>query len=537
MIRKAFSLLFAVLTFSTGCDQLPGRPPLGPPLKSKVVQEQLDKQTDTIEAPALDFDKDWDVWYEYNIEGRKVGYSHVSGTRLDDGSSRSSQSTVRFQVEDQVAIRRGDSSFLQHLTTTSLETLNGQLNSFDSQLLVGPIKTQFTGHVQDQQLEVEAIRGSARTVTRLPWDIVYRGMIAVEQSLRRKPMTSGEKRTLKMLLPIKHKIATIELICSGTAAVAMKDGSYQRLIEIVSHESVDGTKISEQVLWTDETGLIQKTLRGDLVAYRADKATATERSVDRTDVIEATTVDVTGVLERPLAAKFVGFIVKPNTALVRAGGTISISPAPGQYVKKTENGEFQLFVGSGGAVNLPGFDGYEEQPSEKDSGANRFFDYNTAMIIGISNAAVKSRAELSTNELLTRLLPTTDQVLTRTSMDRGLTKASEVARTGRGDATDYAVLMAALLRRSQVPSRIAIGLVYDPGEKPGDTPRMKYHVWTLAFIDDRWIPLDPQLGAVAPPNRITLATTNLAEGNEYKVIARVLETLGRISVEVKRAKY
>ena len=122
-------------------------------------------------------------------------------------------------------------------------------------------------------------------------------------------------------------------------------------------------------------------------------------------------------------------------------------------------------------------------------------------------------------------------------MDRGLTKASEVARTGRGDATDYAVLMAALLRRSQVPSRIAIGLVYDPGEKPGDTPRMKYHVWTLAFIDDRWIPLDPQLGAVAPPNRITLATTNLAEGNEYKVIARVLETLGRISVEVKRAKY
>ena len=165
MIRKAFSLLFAVLTFSTGCDQLPGRPPLGPPLKSKVVQEQLDKQTDTIEAPALDFDKDWDVWYEYNIEGRKVGYSHVSGTRLDVGSSRSSQSTVRFQVEDQVAIRRGDSSFLQHLTTTSLETLNGQLNSFDSQLLVGPIKTQFTGHVQDQQLEVEAIRGSARTVT------------------------------------------------------------------------------------------------------------------------------------------------------------------------------------------------------------------------------------------------------------------------------------------------------------------------------------------------------------------------------------
>ncbi len=64
--------------------------------------------------------------------------------------------------------------------------------------------------------------------------------------------------------------------------------------------------------------------------------------------------------------------------------------------------------------------------------------------------------------------------------------ARELIAERRGTCAGYAVLLAALLRAAQIPSRIALGLVYVDGVFGG-------HAWVEAYLDGRWTPLDAAL--------------------------------------------
>ena len=66
---------------------------------------------------------------------------------------------------------------------------------------------------------------------------------------------------------------------------------------------------------------------------------------------------------------------------------------------------------------------------------------------------------------------------------------------------------------------------------------MDLHYWTLAFIDEQWIALDPTTGTTASADRITLLTTNLTGANEYADIGKAFELLGRLKIKVLRAQY
>ena len=67
--------------------------------------------------------------------------------------------------------------------------------------------------------------------------------------------------------------------------------------------------------------------------------------------------------------------------------------------------------------------------------------------------------------------------------------AAEVAKDLQGDCTEHAVLLAALCRARNIPSRVAIGLVYYPAAHG-----YAYHMWNEVWIENGWIPLDATLG-------------------------------------------
>ena len=63
----------------------------------------------------------------------------------------------------------------------------------------------------------------------------------------------------------------------------------------------------------------------------------------------------------------------------------------------------------------------------------------------------------------------------------GFATASEVARTGQGDCTEHAVLLAAMLRAEGIPSRVVSGLIY-VDRFLGHRQVFGYHMWTQAWI-------------------------------------------------------
>jgi hypothetical protein len=102
----------------------------------------------------------------------------------------------------------------------------------------------------------------------------------------------------------------------------------------------------------------------------------------------------------------------------------------------------------------------------------------------------------------------------------GFSRASELRHP--------AILLAALLRARKIPSRLAIGIKY----LPGDPNRMIYHCWTLAHVEGDWIHLDASDGRLAAADRLVFATTNLAAGSEYEPLISFLDLMGRIEIQV-----
>jgi transglutaminase-like putative cysteine protease len=134
--------------------------------------------------------------------------------------------------------------------------------------------------------------------------------------------------------------------------------------------------------------------------------------------------------------------------------------------------------------------------------------------------------------------------LRRKDLATAFGSASDAARTQGGDCTEHAVLLAALLRAKEIPSRVASGLVYVPA-MAGQGPGFGWHLWTQALApapgggkEAVWIDLDATLGGGGRgfhAGHILVATSDLAGGATDPAFARAVGMLGGIRIELDPA--
>lgn len=120
--------------------------------------------------------------------------------------------------------------------------------------------------------------------------------------------------------------------------------------------------------------------------------------------------------------------------------------------------------------------------------------------------------------------------------------ASEAARTRTGDCTESAVLLAAMLRAHNIPSRCVIGLAFTT-EFAGQTNVFAYHMWTQAWIQTPgdphpdagyWLDLDAAL-FTHTPGHIALAYTNTGEV-EQEQLATLFTLMNDLQIKLKQTK-
>lgn len=136
-------------------------------------------------------------------------------------------------------------------------------------------------------------------------------------------------------------------------------------------------------------------------------------------------------------------------------------------------------------------------------------------------------------------------------LSRGFATAGETAATAQGDCTEHAVLLAAMLRGSGIPSRTVTGLIYV--ERFMDRENVfGYHMWTQAWLSEgpsfggstqagtgsgdgggRWVDLDATL-ADKPfdAGHIALAVSAQDEAAALNDMAKIVPWLGRLSIRV-----
>ena len=121
--------------------------------------------------------------------------------------------------------------------------------------------------------------------------------------------------------------------------------------------------------------------------------------------------------------------------------------------------------------------------------------------------------------------------LTEKSLETSLVSAADAARTRAGDCSAHAILLAALLRAHDIPSRIAIGLTYV--ERFGEHEHVfAWHLWTQALIDGRWIDLDATLpGRAFHPGYVLIATSAMSHAHHGMLPAATLMMMGNLTIE------
>jgi transglutaminase-like putative cysteine protease len=111
---------------------------------------------------------------------------------------------------------------------------------------------------------------------------------------------------------------------------------------------------------------------------------------------------------------------------------------------------------------------------------------------------------------------------------QAMASAADVVRSREGDCTEHAVLLAALCRARNIPARVAIGLVYSDG-----VGGFAYHMWTEAWIADRWVPLDSTLalGGIGAAH-LKVSHSDLRGVDPLIHFLPVFQLIGNLRIEV-----
>ena len=167
----------------------------------------------------------------------------------------------------------------------SIETPEGRLLRFESEIRMGPGPVRVTGEVHGKRLDMKMLgaEAAAPQESSIDWPADCGGPFAIEQSLARKPMQPGERRTLKTFMAGFNQVADMELAAKQFEPTRLLHGAHDLLrIETVTRLPLgDKTMKIEQTVWTDRTGEVLKTYSptvGGLETFRVSKAEALEKA-------------------------------------------------------------------------------------------------------------------------------------------------------------------------------------------------------------------------------------------------------------------
>jgi hypothetical protein len=502
----------------------------------------------------------WDVCF---VEGVRVGYMQTTYYRAIEAG----QSVMWIEDVMHFAITRFGEETKQEVSYTSIETLDGHLIRFLSEMQMGRQSMQTTGRVVGKRLEMETVTQGKTTSSVIDWSPEYGGFYAVDQSLLDKPMQPGQRRTVQALIAPFNQLGTVELLARDWQQTPLLHGNYELLRIDAMTILPDGQKL-EQTSWTDHTGDILK-MRSPTMSMEFIRATKAE-ALEKTDAAQLDIgLRTTVKLEKPLPG---GHDAKRAVYRVHLDGSdpSAVFPTgPAQKIKSIDphTAEITVFAvrpekkgigpiyrnGPEGALHKLDPSPFSDPPTKADREANNWIQSDNPKIVALAKEAAGN--ETDPWQTAVKLERFVHQYIKQKDFSQAFSTAAEVADTREGDCTEHAVLLVALCRARGIPARVAIGLVYMPASQA-----FGYHMWTEVYIDNtpnsprplgegkgegdastdivrQWISIDATLakGGIGA-DHLEVGRGNLAGASAYSSFLPVVQVVGRLKIEVVEAE-
>lgn len=510
-----------------GCERAPTPEPL-PVAESATADSPAVQAVSAGPAPVLEslpadgknhFAEPRETWQVHYIGDAKVGFGRMRVSQTDEG-------LLLIESEEQITIDRGGSTVTQKVELTNVEEPDGRLVRFESRVNLGPVTTVSRGETTDRGLLRIETEVQGKTVAgEIPWQEKWGGFFAADRSLLNAPMRPGETRTLHALQPLVNQVGEIRLTARDYEEIELLVGS-QRLLRIDVTMAVAGVPI-DVVMWSDQRGETWKTYLPNLqqTSYRATKELAlTKNDVARYDLFDQITVPVNAPLKNGHKTQRVVY----RARLKNGDPAEAFVSDVAQTVRSLDPHTAEITV----VAIRPGEplpSATEVQPpTENDRVANSLIQSDDPHVGRM--AAGVAPEETDPARLALALEQFVYKAINKKNFSQAFATAAEVAQTREGDCTEHAVLLAALCRARAIPARCAMGLVYFP-QPQGAT--FAYHMWTEAWIEDRWVPLDATLGQGGiGGGHLKVAHSDLHGAGPFAAFLPVFRVLGQLELEV-----
>jgi transglutaminase-like putative cysteine protease len=445
-------------------------------------------------------------WFSLHLDGRKIGHMHTLRYVEPDGRVVNEQ-TLALQLE------RSGAPLSISTRERNWETPQGVPLAFESQVDTAGTTASVYGDIRpDGRLLLRTEQQGANAEETRTWP---RGALLAEGQRLAMEKAGYEPGTEYQLLawdsgsleavPTQTRIGVLELVDIH--------GRREALLPVEQRVDMGGA-VTQVKSWVDPQAHTLRRLRLPAIGLQlemlaCDRACALA-PVQPTDVLAQTVVAAPAPLrprdlERPLRYEL----------RLAAGDGAALDLPPGQALAPLATaGDVALIVDPRGEAAAP--------PQPADIAPNRWLQADDAGVVALARQATRGAPnERAKAEMLEREVR---NFIATKSLRVGYASASEIVKNREGDCTEHAVLLAALLRASGIPARVATGIAYAPayaGKRDVFVP----HAWVHAWVDGAWRGYD----AALPRYDAGHIAFGVGDGDPFRFYAGI-ELLGGVRI-------
>lgn len=438
-----------------------------------------------------------DLWYRIEFDDQPVGFESLSTSRLQptDASlpADAPGATMRRFRRTELKLKRfgRDLSVSSELSTQ--ESADGRLFAWSLRRTAGDgttVERSGTWNEERRGFEVSELQQATRRTLRLPvrsqpWSPVVAGWAS---AALREPR---QRWTRAVLFPETNAVAQVRFVQRPPQSLRDEDGRL-RTVTPLRFEPTSDPELTT-TLYLDDRGQVlrsEQSLLGATLVLRltTPAAALAGAGVQSLDIDAQSLIPVNRQIGHPHTRS------ETRLRIITEGSAPRIPVSEWQSVESQPDGS--LIVTLRRPERPANGRADQEVPSVTDVDAvylqtSPLLNWQSDPVRRFSlRAGGSSTAEWDQCTAIAGYLSAN---LRRSPFSTSLQPADQIAESLRGDCTEHAVLMAAMLRARGIPSRVVTGLVYVER-----VSAFAAHMWVEALVEGQWFPFDSASGGRPP---------------------------------------
>lgn len=470
-------------------------------------------------------------WGAIVHQREKVGHTMEKIEFLDfDGTAY-----VRTTTSQQMEVKRAGQRLTMRAEHVFLETPQGHLVRYSTKIDQNGAVTRFTGEVtgggRSLNITTESTAQQKATTDTIKWKSDYGGLFAVYLLTHDSPIGPAEIRDTVALEPTINQPCSIRVEAWDRELVEMLDGSSYKAIKARQVTQIPGQSAVDTTIWVNEDGDIikMKLPVQQMEMYRCSKefALSSNKSIEF-DLAVDTIIPVNAM---PRSGR--DHLPELTYRVKLKGGNPAevFSAETNQVLTEVDPHTAELTVWRVRPdTKLPASLSEADRPGEEALASSSLIEVDHDAVQTLAKEANVTEGDDPWQKAVA-LERFVHEKIEQKDFSQGFLSAGAVAQQQVGDCTEHSVLLMALLRAHKIPSRGALGLVYvdDYAGKQG----FAYHMWTEAWIGDRWIPLDATRGKGGIGiDYIKVTQSDLGGSGAFAAFLPVSQVIGQLDIDV-----